>query len=612
VLSIVGEIFWKSRVLSVLPTLEECKWKYLANVSIESEIVQVMHQTVREFLLRPNESAPQSKLDISYINAHATISIISLRYLMLCAANTSLKKNSPTVDSWTSEHFIAYAQYLKDRPFINYVLSHFEHHIRCCPNVVYHISELSKMLTNGNPMCYLLENLVANLLNKPLLDHKLRNAADGFRSEILWTAARMGFYGVAEALLIIGAQVNTRLRGETPLVASAKEGHEAVVKLLLDRDAKIEARDSLSGSTALHLAAENGHENLVQLLIDRSANVNALTSHSGFTALHLAAEGGHLAITKLLLNSGADIGVQTSHSGFTALHLAAEGGHLAVAQLLLAGGADIQVQTSHSGFTALHLAAEGGYWAIAQLLLDCGANIQEQTSRSGLTALHLAAENGNQATAQLLINHGANIQIKTPCFGSTALHLAAENGHKNIVQLLFKHTVDKEAKDNSGGTALHHAAEKGHEGVVQILLDHHVDKDAKSIYGRQALHFAAANGHEAVAQRLINCGAVITTHDNDGWTPLRLALEEKYEALQQLLRESTQEKEAHQEGYSCQFSPLEGSAICFCCNHNSEKPDAAQPGFVNQHTCPECIHWGCHECADEGYGKTSAFLPENS
>ena len=45
-----------------------------------------------------------------------------------------------------------------------------------------------------------------------------------------------------------------------PLSWAAMNGHEAVVKLLLERGAELEAKDESNGQTPLPWVAENGHE----------------------------------------------------------------------------------------------------------------------------------------------------------------------------------------------------------------------------------------------------------------------------------------------------------------------------------------------------------------
>ena len=55
--------------------------------------------------------------------------------------------------------------------------------------------------------------------------------------------------------------------GWTALHRAAKNGHEAVVGLLLDKGAMIDEKE-MNGWTALHWAAENGHDAVVRLLLD--------------------------------------------------------------------------------------------------------------------------------------------------------------------------------------------------------------------------------------------------------------------------------------------------------------------------------------------------------
>ncbi|KAH8648185.1 ankyrin repeat-containing domain protein, partial [Tricladium varicosporioides] len=58
--------------------------------------------------------------------------------------------------------------------------------------------------------------------------------------------------------------------GQTPLSCAAEKGHEAVVKLLLEKGAALEVQSS-SGQTPLSWAAVNGHEAVVKLLLEKGA-----------------------------------------------------------------------------------------------------------------------------------------------------------------------------------------------------------------------------------------------------------------------------------------------------------------------------------------------------
>jgi ankyrin repeat protein len=73
------------------------------------------------------------------------------------------------------------------------------------------------------------------------------------------------------------------------------KGHEAVVRLLLEKGADID-RTTGSGRTALHLAAMSGHLAVVRLLLEKGADVDGTTSN-GQMALHSAAVRGDEAAT---------------------------------------------------------------------------------------------------------------------------------------------------------------------------------------------------------------------------------------------------------------------------------------------------------------------------
>jgi cytoskeletal protein RodZ len=89
--------------------------------------------------------------------------------------------------------------------------------------------------------------------------------------------------------------------GRILLSWAAAKGHDAVVKLLLDKGAEIEAEDKY-GRTPLLLAAAKGHDAVVKLLLDKDAEIEA---KDGFyrTPLLWAAENGHDAVAKLLQGS---------------------------------------------------------------------------------------------------------------------------------------------------------------------------------------------------------------------------------------------------------------------------------------------------------------------
>jgi hypothetical protein len=172
-------------------------------------------------------------------------------------------------------------------------------------------------------------------------------------------AAYFGMGEVVNALVSSGRDPDpTDSHGRTPLSYAAANGHEAVVRLLLEKGADVDAKDRLDGRTALIRAAEGGHEAVMRLLLETGADVEAKDRRGGWTALVKAAASGHEAAVRLLLETGADI--DAKESGWTALTWAAEGGHEAVVRLLLETGADVDTK-EEDGKTALIKAAANGH-----------------------------------------------------------------------------------------------------------------------------------------------------------------------------------------------------------------------------------------------------------
>jgi ankyrin repeat protein len=407
----------------------------LANKSAEDSVVQVMHQTVREFF-RSDGPTAQSMFRMNSYEVHLRISNICVRYLMLCAADTTSIDQAVGSKSWTSEHFEAYAQYLSGRPFFNYALVYVKQHLQQCGQVAGAselISQLYKKL-NESPAAYVVENWIPRAWGQRIPAGEQQGYGKRFRAELLHAATRMRYSQVVEALLIAGAEVEACIDGSTPLMVTAKSGDLATARILLDGGALIGARDG-NKQEALHLAAANGNNPVVGLLIDRGAEKEAKDDKRQ-TALHLAAANGHNPVVGLLIDRGAE-----------------------------------KEAKDDKRQTALHLAAANGHNPVIKLLVDKGAN-KKAKDVLGWEALHTAAWNDHEATIQMLIrSFGANTEERDKC-GWTALHVAAMNGCDGASRWLIEHLgADKEAKDDLGWTALHFVAALGLEDTAQLLIE---------------------------------------------------------------------------------------------------------------------------------------------
>ena len=122
----------------------------------------------------------------------------------------------------------------------------------------------------------------------------------------------------------------------TALHYSAKRGHLAVVKYLVERNAALEVRNG-TGQSPLAAAAQSGQAEVVDHLILSNANPNSEADH-GVRPLHRAAGAGHDGVVRMLLKGRAD--------------------PLAIDGFLMEGAIHHASREGHSGF----LTAQGKSW----------------------------------------------------------------------------------------------------------------------------------------------------------------------------------------------------------------------------------------------------------
>ena len=88
--------------------------------------------------------------------------------------------------------------------------------------------------------------------------------------------------------------------GVTALMCASSQGHTEIVRMLLEKGAKVNATNDDGGETALMIASANGRADVVSLLLENGANLNA-TNDYGETALVIASENGRADVLSLLL-----------------------------------------------------------------------------------------------------------------------------------------------------------------------------------------------------------------------------------------------------------------------------------------------------------------------
>lgn len=209
---------------------------------------------------------------------------------------------------------------------------------------------------------------------------------------------------------------------------AAKEGND-MLGLILKTGTDPNTRDT-DERTIAHYAAKDGHDGIVRVLMEHSADLNA-RDKDDTTAVHWASGGGHEGIVRLLLQGGVDLEAMDVKDK-TALGWAVEGGHEEIVKILADGGADLS-KTDQDGRTALHLAAELGQCGLVKVLVDKGADLHK-TDSEGLNALHWAARMGHPDAVSLLLKMGVDFRVQDET-GKTAKQWAILKGRKDIAAL---------------------------------------------------------------------------------------------------------------------------------------------------------------------------------
>ena len=355
------------------------------------------------------------------------------------------------------------------------------------------------------------------------------------------------FFGIVEVVAALvginGCDVNQiDCMGNTPLIWAAENGHEGVVRLLLEQeDIKPDEPDEY-GRTALSWAAESGHAGVVDLLLRRDDVNPNKPDYRGQTPLSWATESGHEGMVNLLLRRGDIDPDRPNDGGRAPLSWAAENGHEGVVNLLL-GRDDVNPdRPDFDGRAPLSWAAGNGREGVVKLLLGrCDVN-PDQPDCEGLAPLSWAVKNGQEGVVKLLLQR-SDVDPDRPdtIFGQTPLSLAVENGCQGVVRLLLERDdVDPDRPDAILGHApLLWAAGNGYEGVVRLLLERDdVDPDRQGFDGRTSLSGAAWNGHEGVVKLLLERNDVKPDRpDTGGQTPLSGAARNGHEGVLKLLLE---------------------------------------------------------------------------
>ena len=322
---------------------------------------------------------------------------------------------------------------------------------------------------------------------------------------LMWAVANMETLRI---LLEAGADPNARTAdGHTALsIAAGRPGSAAIVKLLLDKGAKIQA----SQRVPLNEAALTSDPDLFRVLLDATPGPKTVP-------LGAVIRGGCKACVDLLLPAASKADLSR------AVPLAARAIDPPMLASLAAKGADLLTPDPVSGNTALHAAAdvESGPAPLIRELLRRGA-IATAKNKAGQTPLDFAIRHGETPAIELLKQAGATAAPLAPPAGSPRPAADAREAFQRAIPLLRK--ADATFLKQSGCVSCHHnnlfamvldsARKSGLPIDDKPLAEHRraIGAYIQSWRERAIQNFGIPGGPDTVSYMLLGLGA-------DGYAP---------------------------------------------------------------------------------------------
>ena len=182
---------------------------------------------------------------------------------------------------------------------------------------------------------------------KLLIDNKANiNYTDENGFNPLNIAIESGDMELTKFLITNGANVNSLMQDGVSLIEYAiSQNNMDLLQILIENGANVNYTNGDSwADTPLKTASRLGLDNVVRILLTRNADINAVDMN-GNTALHTAALNSQLSVVKLLLEKNPSLNIQNK-VGNTALHLAVISGNIDIVGELVLKGANTKIRNN--------------------------------------------------------------------------------------------------------------------------------------------------------------------------------------------------------------------------------------------------------------------------
>jgi len=278
------------------------------------------------------------------------------------------------------------------------------------------------------------------------------------------------------------------------------------------------AKDGL-GNNMLHYAAQWNLNNVIPVIIRNGISVEAVNA-TGETPLFTAIKADSPSTIRTLVENNASLNAR-DNQGNSILHAAVRWNAVNSAAFLVRLNIDINAH-SLNGNTPLHDAVMLGIDEIETLLINSKANL-EVRNIDGNTPLMEAAKSGFISSVEKLARNGADPATRN-IRGDTPLHIAVGMERYDLVNMLLGLGTSIHARNTRNRTPFQISLSISPRMVSVLLTNDRIA--ASDDMGNSALHIALQERvPEDYLRAIISRGARLNAVDNNGKTPLRLAVD---------------------------------------------------------------------------------------
>ena len=385
-------------------------------------------------------------------------------------------------------------------------------------------------------------------------------------------ACSQGFVEVARMLVDAGASLTTTNFSDlTPFQQAALEGHEAVVRLLLEKDSRPSIHLS-DGRSLVECLIDLEHTGTIAAILDL-ANPDLFTAALLSRYAYCALRADDTATLKLLLRKdGVDLDAESAKAGFaTALQECAYHGNLKMAKVLIAHQPGVDVNKEQGWYhTAIIASAcrqenpgDTQYRRRRKMIYFLISEGADLPVRGGLygTMLNAAAACASARILAFLMDDDDNVNLPPRWIdeeGRGAVHMACVSSCETKEKLAELRKIDTNTAllrrtDKQGRALLHFACGHGNLAAIRsfskskLRLKAYVD--AKDGDGWRPLHWACRQWNAEVVRFLVHeLGADTTATTSDGWTPSDVAMFHGHEGFAEAMAVEGPEPKAAGEG----------------------------------------------------------------